>query len=378
MLSLLKKKKKEKLPARQRGNACLNCNVTLDGNENYCPDCGQRNNINQLNFKLVVDEFVGNLITYDSRVWKTAVPLILKPGRVAFEFIGGKRKYFVNPFRTYFTVSLLFFLIYGLLGKISEFSGDAAAMQPELIKNSSNIDSLSNEQKDSIVQAALANVQKNVPIKIDSAITKNNILIDGNSISMDSVTNATIENNPFSKKIKDFYTYYGNNKDHTPYQAIDSLGYEFSFWNRFYYNKTQKTHDMIKGKSDEFFKIVFSNLSIAIFIFLPVFALLLKFIYLRRKYTYMEHLVFVFYTQSVFFLLLLLFLFLNVGFKDNSGSLFSIAVLLFSIYLLIAMKNFYQQGWIKTFIKYMIANFSFMMFASFGAVLLAAISFIFY
>ena len=109
MLSLLKKKKKEKLPARQRGNACLNCNITLDGNENYCPDCGQRNNINQLNFRLVVDEFVGNLITYDSRVWKTAVPLILKPGRVAFEFIGGKRKYFVNPFRTYFTVSLLFF-----------------------------------------------------------------------------------------------------------------------------------------------------------------------------------------------------------------------------------------------------------------------------
>ena len=50
------------------------------------------------------------------------------------------------------------------------------------------------------------------------------------------------------------------------------------------------------------------NLSISLFIFLPIFTLFLMLLYIRRKYTYMEHLVFVFNTQTVFFLLLLIFL----------------------------------------------------------------------
>ena len=58
---MFKKKKKEKLPARLRGNACLNCRTSLEGSENFCPECGQRNNVRQLSFKLVIDEFFGDM-----------------------------------------------------------------------------------------------------------------------------------------------------------------------------------------------------------------------------------------------------------------------------------------------------------------------------
>lgn len=384
-ISLFKKKKKEKLPARRRGNSCLNCEITLNGDENFCPDCGQRNNTNPLSFKLVVDEFVGNLITYDSRVWNTAVPLIFKPGKVAYEFISGKRKNFVNPFRTYLTVSLLFFLIYGLLGKINELRGDSDRFKASFVNNinTGQKDSLTVKEKDSIAKATLSAVQKNTPVKIDSVLKSENINIDmgdikAENISIDSLKNLAKEKSPFYDKISAFYQHYDKNKDHSVVQALDSLGYKNNFWNRFYYDRTLKTHDIINDGTDELNQKIFSGLSLAVFIFLPIFALFLKFIYIRRKYTYMEHMVFIFYTQSVFFLLMLLFVLISYFTNDKESLLIGFSLLSFSIYLLLAMKKFYNQGWIKTFLKYIMANFSFMVMASIGLGILVAISFIFY
>lgn len=163
MLQLFKKKNKEKLPARLRGNSCLNCNITLAGEEKFCPDCGQRNNVNQLNFKLVLDEFFGDLFSYDSRLWRTILPLILKPGKVAYEFIIGKRKYFVNPFRTYLTVSLIFFLTFGLLKTIDELNDNGSNnFKTNIVTiGDTKIDSLIVKQKDSITKATIEKVQKN-------------------------------------------------------------------------------------------------------------------------------------------------------------------------------------------------------------------------
>ena len=385
MLSLLKKKKKEKLPARQRGNSCLNCETVLDGNENFCPECGQRNNINQLNFKLVLDEFIGNLITYDSRVWNTAVPLILKPGKVAYNFISGKRKQYVNPFRTYLTVSLIFFLIYGLLGKISELRGDGENKFKTNIVNIKDTDtkndSLSKAQKDSIAKATLIEVQKNVPINIDSTLKANNVNIDSlntHTTDLDSIKQEVTSSNPFFKKINTFFEFVKENPEVEPKQALDSMDYANTFWNRFYYTRAQKSHEMWKDKGQSFNEELFSNLSLAIFLFLPIFALFLKFIYLRRKYTYMEHMVFVFYTQTVFFLLLLLFILVNSLMKNSEETLIITSMVGFALYLLLAMKNFYKQGWIKTIIKYLMANFAFVLIASFGLSILAFVSFIFY
>ncbi|MDJ0644386.1 MAG: DUF3667 domain-containing protein [Flavobacteriaceae bacterium] len=386
MLSLFKKKKKEKLPARQRGNHCLNCDALLNGDENFCPECGQRNNTNPLSFKLVVDEFVGNLITYDSRVWNTAVPLLFKPGKVAYDFISGKRKNFVNPFRTYLTVSLMFFLVIGAIKQIQELNSDGSEeSQAAIVKlNNTPLDSLAAKRKDSIAKATLEKVQKsipkNIPINLDSTLQANNVNIDSlqkYNQDVGALADTLTDQSPFIKKVKAFYNYHEKNKEHTTAQALDSLGYENNFWNRFYYVRAQRTYEMTQDNAQGLNEKIFSGLSLAIFLFLPVFALFLKFIYLRRKYTFMEHMVFVFYTQSVLFLLLLLFNLIYYA-SGESDSVYIIAVLLFAIYLLIAMKNFYKQGWFKTFIKYTLANFSFLFISSLGLGILAFISFIFY
>jgi len=383
MLQLFKKKNKEKLPARLRGNSCLNCNVTLAGEENFCHECGQRNNINQLSFKLFVDEFFGDIFSYDSRLWGTVIPLIIKPGKVAYEFVLGKRKEFVNPFRTYLTVSLIFFLIYGLLGTLSQYNNDGTKISKTTFFNlntNDDDDKLSTTEKDSILNKTLANVQEDVAINLDSTLKANNVNLDSinlDKISLDTIKNKAAEQSKFVKKVTSFYDYYEENNEHTAVQALDSLGYSNNFWNRFYYDKAISVNEMMKDKGESFNQKIFSGLSIAIFLFLPIFALFLKLFYIRRKYTYMEHMVFVFYTQSVFFLLLLLFLIIYF-FSNGKDGLIALPIVLFAIYLWLAMKKFYQQGWFKTTLKYLLANFSFMIISTIGLTILTLISFVFY
>jgi len=373
---LFKKKKKEKLPARLRGNSCLNCNDPLEGEENFCPSCGQRNNVNRLSFKLFVEEFFGDVFSYDSRLWGTVFPLILKPGKVAYEFVTGRRKKFVNPFRTYLTVSLIFFLVYGMIKTVEQYNGDGTKNGNSSFLNFDNDDdNLTSAQKDSIVAAALSNVKNNAAIDIDSVLTANNVNLD--SIDTDKMPFDSLKQKiPFVKKVTEFYDYHELYKDHAPAQAFDSLGYKNTFWNRFYYDKSISFYRM-QQDGDSFLDKIFSGLSIAVFLFLPIFALIFKLIYIRRKYTYMEHMVFVFYTQSVFFLLMLLFLIIN-NFSNSEGSLIAIFMLLFAIYIYLAMRRFYKQGWFKTFVKFVMVNFSFWIMSSIGFVILLMISFIFY
>lgn len=197
-------------------------------------------------------------------------------------------------------------------------------------------------------------------------------------MNIDSLKEKASEQSPFIKKVTAFYNNYKENKDQPVAQALDSLAYKNNFWNRFYYSRAQRSYDMWEDKGESFNEQLFSSLSFTIFLFLPVFAMFLKLIYIRRKYTYMEHLVFVFYTQTVFFLLFLLFLIVSFFAKDNTGSVVFIALLLFTIYLLLAMKNFYKQGWFKTFFKFLLANFSFLIISIIGLSILTLVSFIFY
>jgi len=98
-----------------------------------------------------------------------------------------------------------------------------------------------------------------------------------------------------------------------------------------------------------------------LFVSLPFFALFLKLLYIRRKnYYYSDHAIFTLYHYIFTFIMLLLFFVINeINSHIDSWVLQILAILFFiipGIYLFVAMKKFYQQGFGKTLLKYILLN----------------------
>ncbi len=91
---------------------CLNCDAPLAGE--YCSRCGQRATGRELRFLDVAGDALRDLIDWDSRFWRTLLPLLFRPGFLTAEFIAGRRARYVPPLRLYLIVSFLLFLTISL------------------------------------------------------------------------------------------------------------------------------------------------------------------------------------------------------------------------------------------------------------------------
>lgn len=180
----------------------------------------------------------------------------------------------------------------------------------------------------------------------------------------------------FFTRIYDFLDYDTKNKDVPVNEALDALGYDQTYRNTFYYSKAQNIN---KFKNDAEFREsykdnIISKISVALFFLLPIFTIIVALLYIRNKYNYTEHLVFVFHVQTAFFILLMFFMSIDRLFKTNIGLVFFFLIFLFYIYK--ALRNFYQQGWFKTIIKYILLNSFFLIIAAIGGIIISFIAFL--
>jgi hypothetical protein len=178
-------------------------------------------------------------------------------------------------------------------------------------------------------------------------------------------------------KINEFMEYDKEHPDIEPPVAIKELGYDVSYWNIFYYTKAKKVNQL-KDDPEEFGKNylgeIISKISVALFFLLPVFTLVMSLLYIRSPYNYTEHLVFVFHVQTVFFILLTVTLLIDKLTHFSSTAL--MITLIFPLYLYLALKNFYGQGWFKTLIKFFLLNVFFISLSIIGFVIISFITFL--
>jgi hypothetical protein len=102
---------------------------------------------------------------------------------------------------------------------------------------------------------------------------------------------------------------------------------------------------------DEFFDGFKSNLPNVIILLLPLFALVLKLLYIRRKFFYVEHLIFSIHIHCFAFLLFSIWL-LGEFFFPTLEDYFFWIILLFLFYTCLAMKTMFSQSWLRTFVKF--------------------------
>ena len=90
---------------------CLNCGRPAP--EKFCPHCGQETRERRAPFRELAREFFDHL-SLDSKLPRSLVPLLFRPGRLTEAYLAGQRASYVSPLRMYVFVSLIFFLVFSL------------------------------------------------------------------------------------------------------------------------------------------------------------------------------------------------------------------------------------------------------------------------
>lgn len=350
---MLKVKKNKNLG----GIECLNCGQPLHSNDLFCSNCAQKNDTRKIQLSQLLSEFFSSFYSLDSRFLRTIIPLITKPGKVTKEYVSGKRMTFMNPFRFYINISIIFFLLQGIFGFFESFKEESTSTEKPPIDQSFKVDSVSQKKIDSIM------VAENIKVKDNDST--NNLNFNFSSIDY-----------PFFSKIEKSWKFYKTHKELPIADALDSLNYPNTLNNRLIYKKSS---DIIRLTEDEDFRKkiasdINSNISIALFLMLPFFALFYKLVYIRSNFSYMEHLIFIFHTQSVFFLYLIFFFL--VGKLFNSESTLLLLLLCFGYYLYKGMRNFYLQTRTITLLKYSLLVFIFFVLSLINLSIISLFSFV--
>jgi hypothetical protein len=93
---------------------CLNCNNKFTGN--FCNNCGQKKKMGALTMKMVFSDFVTNVFLFDSRLYKTLLGLIIKPGIIARTYLAGKKEAYLPPFQFFLLFMTIYLIVFNYFG----------------------------------------------------------------------------------------------------------------------------------------------------------------------------------------------------------------------------------------------------------------------
>jgi Protein of unknown function (DUF3667) len=142
-------------------------------------------------------------------------------------------------------------------------------------------------------------------------------------------------------------------------------------------NKTMTKQTVkIRKEGQNYFHYIIGKLLWLTLVLIPAMALLFLLLYRRQKRFYVEHFVFLLHFNIVIFATFIVALpLMNYEIIDPAITFTIIFVFLFG-FLYLGMKKYYQQGWFKTFIKFILVNFMYLIFGLFFLILFMLLSFI--
>ncbi|KUG06153.1 DUF3667 domain-containing protein [Solirubrum puertoriconensis] len=321
-----------------RSPACANCGydfVAAGGPNSFCPNCGQENHDLNLSFGHLVEETLEGLFHFDSKFFRTLGLLLFRPGRLTRLFNLGHRVAYVPPIRLYVFTSFIFFLLVGLL-----MGHDERRLVDTTTQASQAANAALDSTRAAVIQARPGldpNILARVPNNIDS-------------IEVGRVRFGTAELERYAR----------NPSPERTDSLIRSKGVEPTFLNRLALRQWARVRE---STVDQVRQRLTKNASISMFVLMPLFALLLKGVYVRRKRLYINHLVFSLHLHCFLFVLVLAGMLWTEFVKNDWFDW--VLTLAPPVYLVLALRHVYEQGWPKTFAKALVVSVAYLLIIGF-------------
>lgn len=88
---------------------CRNCGAAAPGA--YCPHCGQETTLALPTVRSMLREAAGRYVAFDGRMWRTLIGLLFRPGFLTREYFAGRRRRYIRPARLFLVLSIALFAL---------------------------------------------------------------------------------------------------------------------------------------------------------------------------------------------------------------------------------------------------------------------------
>ena len=361
---------------------CANCGAPLLGE--HCYACGQpvKGMIRQLSS--ILADFADTVLNIDSRIFRTILPLYVRPGYLTTEYFAGRRVRYVTPFRLYFFLSIAaFFLVQFAVGDANIIGinltgeGDAISTAPTRAEVE--------KQRDAAI-ARINTVAANVPTndrakrKIDASIEKLQKRAQKRIDYLDSVEQAKAKGEPPpADPGPDVKVSLGGDENWDPKTTPVAISWLPAFANAKLTALAVHARENAARIAKDPKPFVIGSIGVlpqVLFVMMPLFALMLKIMYIFKRRLYMEHLVVALHSHAFIFLSLLVITLTLMAANWAAQAAPWLKTVLdwlvvgmwtwLPIYLFAMQKRVYKQGWIMTTLKYGVIGIAYIVLVSFG------------
>ncbi len=319
---------------------CENCGTALSGP--YCAQCGQPAIDYRRSLGSLLTDAADAFFNFDARFFQSFGLLLSKPWRLTNEFIEGKRARHVHPLRVYLIASVIFFLVINFLSRGSHLQAEAG---PSTF-NSKAVNSAPTPPPH-VPLAAAANEKvstKSPFFSID--VDETPAPYPRFSFGRLAPTPAAAEPSGSPDK-KVFFEELDKQKNVPPFlRWVEARAKE----------KIGPTGD----RGDLFLKALMQNLAPMVLCCIPLFALVLKILYIFKRRYYIDHFIFALHTHAFVFLSTVVIIGLGFLLALQSRALTAVICILLGVtvlmQLLIAIRRVYRQNWFATLFKFLLGS----------------------
>jgi Protein of unknown function (DUF3667) len=337
---------------------CANCEAHTIGA--YCVVCGQERDTHRRSVWGLVKDLIEDIISFDSRILRTAIALLVEPGEIPKAFREGRTQRYVPSLRLYFFVSLIFFLILSMTGlALVQMQVTAAPVKVTMDKNGRYY--MTNQAYDP------KDTEQRF-IRPFTEIPKDEATQLGGPVSYST-------NFHFFSRIGAYHSQL------TPAQRywLVHPHIEAAIDNAAHANKKLdgKKAKAVESWFDRNVTINWQRVALdptalngplttwiprMLFLLLPLYAFSLFLFYWpqHQKFYFVDHLIFSLPVHSFLFVVLIVDVGLAQILSGESVAWLTVAAL--GIYIFVAMKRFYEQGWFRTTVKFCCISFIYSVF----------------
>ncbi len=316
---------------------CENCGHALDGP--YCAKCGQPAIDYRRSLGSLLVDAADAFFNLDARFFQSFGLLLVKPWRLTNEFVEGKRARHVHPLRVYLIASVLFFLVINFLSRDTHMQAHQDGKQSVISLEKTTPTPAPDWLGPLRPEPAAASPTFSLGISPEKPAE-----VAGRHFTWSNDDAAAPAATP-DKKV--FFEELDKQKNIPPFAKwVEAHAKE----------KLGPTGD----RGDLFLRALIQNIAPMVLCCIPLFALVLKILYIFKRRFYVDHLIFALHTHAFVFLSTVLIIGLGFLCALRSSALTAVACTFLGfvvlVQLLVAIRQVYRQNWISTVFKFALGS----------------------